>query len=288
MKNYYKILQIDPFAEPEMVEAAYKRLALKYHPDQNKSVDATARMQEINEAYAVLSNARKRLDYDRDFFVQANAKVGQTEADPQSDDHQRKQREQPEYQRRQAVANYQREERTTIDPTSVDTTDKLYCANHPNVETLLRCNKCDKPICTKCAVRTAVGYRCKECIRAQQGIYYNAETWDNPIALLVSLVVTVIATPIAGRLLGVFGLLGIILALVIGSGAGGLLAQIIRWAVQRRRGRLLQYFALAGIILGILGGSVLALFLGVGFPLFSLPVLVFAFLVATTAYQILR
>ena len=35
-----------------------------------------------------------------------------------------------------------------------------YCANHPGVETSLRCNKCGKPICAKCAVRTPTGYRC--------------------------------------------------------------------------------------------------------------------------------
>jgi len=165
---------------------------------------------------------------------------------------------------------------------------KLYCANHPNVETLLRCNKCDKPICIKCAVRTAVGYRCKECIRNQQSIYYNAESWDNPIAFVVSLIVSMIATPIAGRLLGMFGLLGILLALVVGSGAGGLLAQIIRWAVGRRRGRYMRYFALAGIVMGLFAGSGLAIFFGIGFPLFNLPLLVFAFLTVTTAYQILR
>lgn len=273
LKNYYKILQIDPSAEPEMVETAYRRLARKYHPDQNQSDDATVRMQELNEAYEILSDARKRTEYDRDFFAPEHATIGQAQT----------------YQPRPTEATYQRTTNTNNEQTAVDTmTEKLYCANHPNVETLLRCNKCNKPICTKCAVRTAVGFRCKECIRAQQGIYYNAETWDNPIALIVSLVVTLIATPIAGRLLGAFGFLGIIFALVIGSGAGGLLAQIIRTAVSRRRGRLLPYFALTGIILGLFGGSVLAALFGFGFPLFSLPLLIFAFLVATTAYQILR
>jgi formylglycine-generating enzyme len=64
LKNYYKTLQVDPEAENEVIIAAYKRLALKYHPDTNKSPDATAQMQAINEAYAVLSDKAKRADYD--------------------------------------------------------------------------------------------------------------------------------------------------------------------------------------------------------------------------------
>jgi hypothetical protein len=43
----------------------------------------------------------------------------------------------------------------------------LYCANHPNVETYLRCGKCEKPICARCRVSTPVGFRCFECARLQ-------------------------------------------------------------------------------------------------------------------------
>ena len=50
----------------------------------------------------------------------------------------------------------------------------VYCANHPGVETSLRCNKCGKPICAKCAIRTPTGYRCKECVRGQQRIFETA------------------------------------------------------------------------------------------------------------------
>lgn len=64
-KNYYEILQVDPAAEQEVIEAAYRRLALKYHPDANKNADATLRMRQLNEAHAVLSDPRKRSDYDR-------------------------------------------------------------------------------------------------------------------------------------------------------------------------------------------------------------------------------
>ena len=39
----------------------------------------------------------------------------------------------------------------------------LTCTFHPNVETQLRCNRCNKPICIKCAKHTPTGYRCPEC-----------------------------------------------------------------------------------------------------------------------------
>jgi curved DNA-binding protein CbpA len=62
--DYYKTLQVDPSAEPEVIAAAYKRLSLKYHPDTNPAADAKQRMQEINEAYTVLKDPGKRHAYD--------------------------------------------------------------------------------------------------------------------------------------------------------------------------------------------------------------------------------
>jgi hypothetical protein len=43
----------------------------------------------------------------------------------------------------------------------------LYCANHPNEETYVRCSKCGKPICARCRVSTPVGFRCFECAQLQ-------------------------------------------------------------------------------------------------------------------------
>ena len=80
MKNYYRILQLDPSAEPAAIAAAYRRLALKYHPDKNKSDGATARMQEINEAYQILRNPRTRSEYDR--WLQARPAERQKEPPP--------------------------------------------------------------------------------------------------------------------------------------------------------------------------------------------------------------
>lgn len=62
--DYYAILQVDPRAEAEVIEAAYRRLAAKYHPDVNHSPEALQRMKLLNAAYAVLSNPEKRNAYD--------------------------------------------------------------------------------------------------------------------------------------------------------------------------------------------------------------------------------
>jgi DnaJ domain len=65
-KDYYAILNIAFNAEDLVVRAAYRALAQRYHPDRNQASDeeATVRMQEINQAYAVLSDATRRKKYD--------------------------------------------------------------------------------------------------------------------------------------------------------------------------------------------------------------------------------
>jgi curved DNA-binding protein CbpA len=63
-KNYYEILQVSPNAEISIITAAYKRLARVYHPDANKSHQASQRMRDINEAYETLCDSIKRKQYD--------------------------------------------------------------------------------------------------------------------------------------------------------------------------------------------------------------------------------
>jgi len=64
-KDYYKILGILKSASTEEIKKAYRKLALKYHPDRNQGdKTAEAKFKDINEAYAVLSDAEKRKNYD--------------------------------------------------------------------------------------------------------------------------------------------------------------------------------------------------------------------------------
>jgi curved DNA-binding protein CbpA len=61
----YEILQVSRNAEPEVIEAAYRRFARMYHPDVDKSPGANERMAQINRAYGILRDPEKRAEYDR-------------------------------------------------------------------------------------------------------------------------------------------------------------------------------------------------------------------------------
>lgn len=74
-KTAYQVLQLDPMAEQEVVEAAFKRLALKYHPDTSKADDASERMREIIEAHKILNDPNKRERYDRSIGIRRPVKL---------------------------------------------------------------------------------------------------------------------------------------------------------------------------------------------------------------------
>jgi molecular chaperone DnaJ len=64
-RDYYEVLGVPRNASNEDLKSAFRRLARQYHPDVNKEPDAEERFKEINEAYAVLSDADRRAAYDR-------------------------------------------------------------------------------------------------------------------------------------------------------------------------------------------------------------------------------
>ncbi len=64
-QNYYQILGIDSGADEQEIREAFRKMAFEYHPDRNSDdAQAADKMKQINEAYAVLSNAQKRSQYD--------------------------------------------------------------------------------------------------------------------------------------------------------------------------------------------------------------------------------
>ncbi len=64
-KDYYEILGLPRNATEADIKSAYKKLAKQWHPDVNKSPDATDKFKELNEAYSVLSNSQKKQTYDQ-------------------------------------------------------------------------------------------------------------------------------------------------------------------------------------------------------------------------------
>jgi molecular chaperone DnaJ len=62
--DYYEVLGVPRDADTKAIKAAFRKLAMKYHPDRNKAPDAEEKFKQIAEAYAVLSDPNKRADYD--------------------------------------------------------------------------------------------------------------------------------------------------------------------------------------------------------------------------------
>src|SRR5512142_677060 len=118
-----------------------------------------------------------------------------------------------------------------IEPETKEATDAetLYCTYHPNLPTVLRCNRCGQPICYKCAVLTEVGYRCKQCVRNQRAVYYTGHSYDIIIAAAVAFVLSAIAGFIAFAFLDRLGLFfGLILGIFGGPVAGGIISEAVR------------------------------------------------------------
>jgi ABC-type Co2+ transport system permease subunit len=158
--------------------------------------------------------------------------------------------------------------------------DTLYCANHPQTPTSLRCNKCGKPICTRCAVLTPVGYRCKECVRGQQQVFETALWYDYVVA-------AIIAAPLAS-VAGVLVVQFVWFVFLLAPVVGGTIAEVVRWAVRRRRGRYLGLAAAAAFVVGCLPIPVVMLFSSRGLGTGLLWVLIYAVMGASTVYARLR
>ena len=157
----------------------------------------------------------------------------------------------------------------------------LYCENHPHVETSLRCNRCEKPICIKCAVQTPTGYRCKECMQVQQKNFDTATWIDYILAIGIAFILTFIGSLLASRI----GFFTIFLAPI----AGIIIGEAIRFVVRRRRSkRLFQATAAATALGGILPVLTALAFTGLsvgimGLFFFIWPI-VYTVLVTSTVY----
>ncbi|HEV2528291.1 MAG TPA: DnaJ domain-containing protein [Thermomicrobiales bacterium] len=83
-RTAYQVLQVDPSADQDVIEAAFKRLALKAHPDRNEGPEAQHRMRELTAARDLLGNPVRRQQYDRSIGIVRPASAYQPDDVPKS------------------------------------------------------------------------------------------------------------------------------------------------------------------------------------------------------------
>lgn len=165
-------------------------------------------------------------------------------------------------------------------------TEVTYCANHPDRETSLRCNRCGKLICSQCAVHTPTGYRCTECVRSHQKTFDTATWFDYVTGSVVALVLSYLGALLSTRI----GFFTILLA----PAAGAVIAEAVRLVVGRRRSKRLFQLVTVAVVLGPLPqllSTVMLLLLGggsIGF-LFALlwPGLYLVIVTSTVYYRLM-
>jgi len=151
-----------------------------------------------------------------------------------------------------------------------------YCQVHSDRDTELRCNRCNRYMCVDCAVRTSVGYTCRECVRGHEDKFFEGTLADYAVVAAVSAAGGAVAA-FASALIGGFLLLGFIIAPAL----GGLIGQIALRLTGRRRGRQSGYVCAAGLLAGGLAAGLLTGGL-------SIITLLFLALAASTAYASFR
>ena len=135
--------------------------------------------------------------------------------------------------------------------------EAVYCARHPDVESYLRCGKCDTPICPRCLVQTPVGARCRDCANLSRLPTFNVTPAFFARGMTAALV--------SGLLVGaawafLFGgaRLGFLFAILVGLGVGWAISEAVSRATNYKRGLGLQVAAILGVALAYLVQETLA------------------------------
>ncbi len=114
---------------------------------------------------------------------------------------------------------------------SIDSGKKMTCYKHPDRETLLRCNRCDRPICMDCAVQTPTGYRCKDCIRELQKRFDTSLSRDYLIAGFIAAILGFLGSFLLMEVRMLSGIFSLLIGPLVGTG----IVSLVRVATQKRR-----------------------------------------------------
>lgn len=144
----------------------------------------------------------------------------------------------------------------TSKPPPAAESDVTMCSRHPDVETALRCGRCDTPICPKCMVFTPGGIRCPDCAMLRRPVMYELQPAHYLRAAAAAAAVAA-GLAVAGLLLlplaRAIPFFGFMLALAMGAGAGSLMAAALTWATRGKRGLAMQVIAGSGLLAAWVG-----------------------------------
>lgn len=132
-------------------------------------------------------------------------------------------------------------------------TGEEFCARHPDVETGLRCGRCDTLICPQCMVYTPAGVRCPDCAQLRRPPMYELN-WRHYLlatgaALAVGVLLGIAAAVLIPMLRIGFFFLQLLIGLLAGVGGGTIMAEAMSRATRHKRGTAMQVIALGGIAL---------------------------------------
>ncbi|HLQ33395.1 MAG TPA: hypothetical protein VK457_11965 [Chloroflexota bacterium] len=162
----------------------------------------------------------------------------------------------------------------------------LHCARHPGVETLLRCGRCETPICPRCMVATPVGMRCRECAQVRRPPMYDV-TGRYLWRALAAALGLVVAGGFVFNLVLSFAGRSILLAAILYLLAGTVIAEALSAAANRKRGPRLQVVAAVTTVLATQAPTLVALALTHRLPI-NLIALLLTAVAAAIAWTRLR
>jgi hypothetical protein len=117
-----------------------------------------------------------------------------------------------------------------------------WCARHKNVQTRLRCGRCETPICPKCTKMGPTGARCADCLSNRTAHIYQV----SPLQLLMAFGVCAVLGGLGALLIGYIGLLLVLFSPAVGSG----LAKLVIRLTKGKRGTRLAVASAAGVVVG--------------------------------------
>ena len=126
------------------------------------------------------------------------------------------------------------------------------CANHPQVQTVVSCGRCDKPLCPRCMIYTPVGVRCRDCAQLRRLPQYTLtpRVYARVLPTAAALALT------CGFLLSFVPRLNLLAGIVIGLVIGFLVSDVLGRVSGYKQGRVMQVIAGATVIVSILSSNV--------------------------------